>query len=377
MFKRVIKGFDYQLFLIVLAITIVGIVTIASATDYDVIGMTRAVKYQIVGLVIGIISMMVLLFIDYKIVGYAYVAIYIVSLLFLLLPYVPGLGVVRGGAMSWINLGPIDLQTSEISKIGYIIFLSKFIARRGGIKNLVDAMLAGATSLPFIAVLLKQPDLGMAIVFVIITIGIMFVGGVKYWHMLLVGSVFALNLPLVYSKLDQYQKDRIRAFVDQNDPTLPGNYHLFMSKISIGSGGMSGKGLFRGEFHKLNYLPVKESDFIFAVFVEEWGFYGGAVLIAAFFLLLLRLLKIALSHKDIFAQNIVSGVLFMFAFQILENIGMTMGVMPVTGLTLPFFSAGPTSLVSCFLAIGLVQSCVIHVERPSEDHSGFMLRNDI
>ncbi|MDO4753433.1 MAG: FtsW/RodA/SpoVE family cell cycle protein [Bacillota bacterium] len=360
MFRQILKGFDYLLMLLVIVIFAIGMVTIASATGYDLYGITREVKFQFIGFLIGIIFMMVLLFIDYKFWGYLHWVIYAASLGLLLILYIPGVGVVRGGAMSWIDLGVFDFQTSEISKLGYILFLSKFIEKKGGINSFLDALIAGSTSLPLIYLLLKQPDLGTALVFVFITIGILFAGGIKYWHMLLVGSLFAVTAPIFYNKLGQYQKDRLLAFVSQDDLTLPGNYHVLMSKISIGSGGYTGKGLFAGEFHRLNYLPVKESDFIFAVFVEEWGYYGGMLLISLFVLLLLRLLYIAVNVKDMFASNIVVGVLFLFGFQILENIGMTMGAMPVTGLTLPFFSAGPTSLVSSLLAVGLVHSCNIY-----------------
>lgn len=360
MFKKIWKGFDYLLMALVIVIFSIGIVTVASATGYDLYGMTREVKFQFIGFAIGIVCMMVLLFIDYKFWGYLYWFIYAASLGLLLILYVPGVGVIRNGAMSWIDLGVFDFQTSEIAKLGYIIFLSKFIEKRGGIHSIVDAFIAGSTSLPLIFLLLKQPDLGTALVFVFITVGILFASGVKYWHMLLVGSLFAVTAPIFYNKLDTYQKNRLLAFVSQDDLALPGNYHVLMSKISIGSGGYTGKGLFAGEFHRLNYLPVKESDFIFAVFVEEWGYYGGFVLITLFTFLLLRLLYAAIRSKELFASNIIIGVLFMFGFQTLENIGMTMGAMPVTGLTLPFFSAGPTSLVSALIAVGLVQSCNIY-----------------
>ncbi len=364
MFKKILKNFDYLLLLIVLVILGIGLFTIASATGYDLYGMTRALKLQVVGGIIGIVLMTMLLFIDYKYYGYIYLLIYALSIILLLILYIPGVGVIRGGARSWINLGFIDLQTSELSKIGYIIFLSKFIDRRRGINSLVEALFAGATALPIFFLLIKQPDLGSALVFLFITFGIIFVSGIKYWHMLFLGSIAGVTIPIFYSKLKDYQKERLFAYLNQDDLSLKENYHVHMSKISIGSGGLYGKGYLAGAFHKLNYLPVKESDFIFAVFVEEWGYYGGFLLISLFTALLVRLLYIAfITSEDRFSSNIVIGILFMFGFQIFENIGMTMGIMPVTGLTLPFFSAGPTSLVSSFVAIGLVQSCFIHREK--------------
>ncbi len=370
MFKKVLFGFDYLLLFLILIILGIGIITIASATGYDLYGVSRALKFQVVGFVIGTVIMTVLLFIDYRYYGYVHWLIYVASILILLVLYIPGVGVIRGGARSWISLGPIDLQTSELSKIGYIIFLSKFIDKKGGINTLIDALLAGATALPIFFLLIKQPDLGSALVFLFITLGIIFVSGIKYWQILLLGSTVLAAIPVAYPRLGKHQKERILAYLHPEDMSIKANYQIFMSKISIGSGGLSGKGYLAGEFHRLNYLPVKESDFIFAVFVEEWGYYGGMILIVLFTLLLIRLLHIAfIVSKDKFASNIVIGVLFMFGFQILENIGMTMGAMPVTGVTLPFFSAGPTSLVSCFIAIGLVQSCYIHREKESLDKS--------
>lgn len=344
-----------------------GIVTIASATDADVYGMTRAVKLQIVGTGLGMAMVIILSFINYRFFGYIHWLIYALSIAVLILIFVPGVGQVRGGARSWIRIGGVFLQTSEFSKIGYIIFLSEFVKRRGGINTFMDLLLSGVTVLPLFGLVLLQRDLGTALVFFSIAFGIIFVSGARYWHILLLSATAAVTMPLIYSKLNPYQKNRLIAFMNQEDLSLPGNHHLHMSKISIGSGGMHGKKLFNGVFHKLDYLPVRESDFIFAVFVEEWGYMGGIFLIGIYCLLFLKLLINSLRvRKDLFASNIITGVLFMFGFQMFENIGMTMGVMPITGITLPFFSAGPSSLVASFIAIGLVQSVHIFRHRPAK-----------
>lgn len=363
MLRKIIANYDYILMLLVLVIFAIGMVTISSATAYDINGLTREMKFQMIGFVIGIVAMTMLIFIDYRWYGYIHWIIYALSIGMLLLLYIPGVGVIRGGALSWIDLGSFDFQTSEISKIGYIIFLSKFVADRGGIKSLVDALLAGSTVIPLFYLLIKQPDLGTALVFLAIAVGIIFVSGIKYWHIGLLSSIMVVTLPFVYNRLNDYQKERILAFMNQDDLTLKGNYHVMMSKISVGSGRAEGKGLYQGVFHKLDYLPVKESDFIFSVYVEEWGFRGGIVLLGLYFCLLLKLLYNAFRTHDVFGSNLIVGILFMFGFQVLENIGMTMGVMPVTGLTLPFFSAGPTSLVSSMIALGLVHSVLIFQEK--------------
>lgn len=359
--KKIFTNFDYWLFLLIAVIFTFGVLAIASATNVQTDGLSRQFKMQIIAFALGIIIMLVMQFLNYEVFGEIHYLIYGLSIAVLLLVYVPGLGVIRNNARSWIALGPIDIQTSELAKIGFIIFFAKFLEKNNGVKSFLDILKCLVSLAPFLALVMAQPDLGSALVFVFIAFGMMFVAGLPYRYILMGAVTAAVGFPLIYNNLKDHQKQRIDAFLNPNDTSLPGNYHVMQSKITIGSGQLYGKGLFQGVYHRLDYLPVQESDFIFAVFVEEMGFVGGAFIIGLYILFLLRLVHISRKTKDDFGSLIIIGIVFMFAFQIIENIGMTMGVMPVTGITLPFFSYGASSIVTSMIALGLTES--IYVRR--------------
>ncbi len=269
--------------------------------------------------------------------------------------YIPGLGVVQFGARSWIDLKFIFFQPAEIAKLGFILTYAHLLEERKGQFNTIRSLLMPILHLtPFVVLLLLQPDLGTALVFIFIAIGMLFCAGLNY--KLIFGSITAaaISLPIIYMNMLPHQRLRIDAYLNPNDPTLQGNYQVMQSKITIGSGMFLGRGLFQGVYHRYDYLPVRETDFIFAVLGEELGFIGGALVIFLYFLLMMRMLTISIKSKDDYGSLVVIGVVFMFAFQIFENIGMTMGIMPVTGVTLPFLSYGGSSLITSLLAIGLV-----------------------
>lgn len=357
--KRIISSFDYVIIGIILAIFSLGLIAIASATDAVNLGMTRQVQMQTFSFIFGIILIGILQFINYEIVGEFYWWLYGIAIVLLLIIFIPGVGVIRNGSRSWIDLGKIDFQTSELAKIAYIIFLAKMLERSGGAKSIKTVLKVGLTLIPILLMLLKQPDLGTALVFISATFGMLLVSGFKYWQIGASLAAFAASMPFIYPRLESHQKERIDAFLNPLDLTLPGNYQVMQSKITIGSGQMYGRGIFDGVYHRLNYLPVQESDFIFAVFVEETGFMGGFLVIFLYLIFLLRLIYLSQKVKDDFGSYIIIGFVFMFAFQIVENIAMTMGKMPVTGITLPFFSYGSTSVVSSLIAIGIAESIYI------------------
>lgn len=354
-----ISNFDYILIGIIIVIFTLGILAIASATDVMSYGITREVKLQSISFGLGILAIIIIQFINYEIVGQFYWWLYGLAFLLLAIIFIPGVGESRFGSRSWINLGPIDFQTSEVAKIAYIIFLAKFIEKTNAAKSIIGIIKCGITLIPLLFMLLKQPDLGMSLVFISATFGMLLVSGMKYWLIGLgIGSIGAA-LPFIIPRLETHQRNRIEAFLHPEDLTLPGNYHVMQSKITIGSGQMYGTGIFQGAYHRLNYLPVQESDFIFAVFVEETGFVGGAFLIFFYLIFLLRLIDLSRKVKDEFGSTVIIGFVFMFGFLIIENIAMTMGKMPVTGITLPFFSYGSTSLISSMIAIGIAESIYI------------------
>lgn len=375
--KKLLKNLDLGLIIVVVLIFLIGILIISSATqsinlndednvkyDFKKIDIKRQVKIQSIAFFIGIIVVFFVLAIDYNDFGSFYKTIYILSILALLSVYIPGLGIIRGGARSWIHFGPIDIQTSELAKIGYILSFAKYLEMKykklDTIYDLVGPLLFTA---PFILLLLKQPDLGSALVFIIICFGMLFVAGINMKIVFWGGAAGLSSLPIVYKFLEPHQKERIDAFLHPNDPNLPGNYHVIQSKITIGSGMIFGRGIFRGEYHRYDYLPVQETDFIFAVLGEELGLIGGSVLLLLYFIFLYRMVKASKNAKEIYGSLIVTGITFMFAFQIFENIGMTMGIMPVTGVTLPFMSYGGSSLITSMIALGLVLNVGMRKQR--------------
>ncbi|MCG8538898.1 MAG: rod shape-determining protein RodA [Clostridia bacterium] len=369
--RRLIKNIDFGLIGIVILIFVIGLIIITSATNVidlskgisfneaikDILknGIEREPKVQVVAFVIGIVGVIATLCIDYNTFGEAYKIIYVVSIILLLLVYVPGLAVdssLRGGARSWISLGVIDLQTSEIAKLGFILSFAKYIEGKyeklESFKDLIGPILF---ILPFLILLLKQPDLGSALVFVIIAFGMIFIAGINMKMVIFSILIGLSSMPLVYNFLKDHQKNRIDAFLD---PSHPSNYQVQQSKTAIGSGMVYGKGIFRGTFHRGDFLPVQETDFIYAVLGEELGLIGCSIVLLLYFALLYKMVNIAKESKDVYGLLIVTGVTFMFAFQIIENIGMTMGIMPVTGVTLPFLSYGGSSLITSMIALGLV-----------------------
>ncbi len=369
--RRLIKNIDFGLIGIVILIFVIGLIIITSATNVidlskgisfneaikDILknGIEREPKVQVVAFVIGIVGVIATLCIDYNTFGEAYKIIYVVSIILLLLVYVPGLAVdssLRGGARSWISLGVIDLQTSEIAKLGFVLSFAKYIEGKyeklESFKDLIGPILF---ILPFLILLLKQPDLGSALVFVIIAFGMIFIAGINMKMVIFSILIGLSSMPLVYNFLKDHQKNRIDAFLD---PSHPSNYQVQQSKTAIGSGMVYGKGIFRGTFHRGDFLPVQETDFIYAVLGEELGLIGCSIVLLLYFALLYKMVNIAKESKDVYGLLIVTGVTFMFAFQIIENIGMTMGIMPVTGVTLPFLSYGGSSLITSMIALGLV-----------------------
>ncbi len=353
--RRLLKMLDIGLIIVVIILFLFSLIMINSATHITEQGVTRQVKVQIIAFLIGVIFVLLILTIDYNHFANFYKAIYVFCILLLLSVYIPGLGKVQYGARSWINLGPIDFQPSEIVKIGFILSFAKFLENKQNKLNTFRDLLPIAlySAIP-ILLILKEPDLGNALVLMIIIFGMTFVCGINsklVWKV--VGIVFAM-LPIAYKFMEPHQRDRIDAYLHPSDLSLPGNYQVWNSKVAIGSGKFLGKGLLEGTQKRLKFLPVQESDFIFAVLVEELGFIGGLTILILYFAFLYQMIKISKIAKDTYGSLIVVGIISMFAFQIFENIGMTMGVMPVTGVTLPFLSYGGSSLVTNMIAVGIV-----------------------
>ena len=270
-----------------------------------------------------------------------------------------------GGTSRWISIGPFDFQFSELAKILMIVVLANYLgARQGRLRSLPSIL--GACILvgpPWVLVML-QPDLGTSLVLLAILAGMLFMSGASLrWLGSMVALVLA-SLPIVWTYvLRDYQKQRLIAFLDPSTNVQGAGYQLYQSQIAVGSGGWTGTGLTNGTQNQLEFLPVQESDFVAAIYLEELGFIGALILLTLFGALLWRLMVAAWRSKDPFGMMFASGVASMILFQLVVNLGMVIGLMPITGIPLPFISHGGASLISLAVGLGIVQSINIRQTR--------------
>ncbi len=366
--QRILDRVSLPLVAWVLALLVYGTVMVASATEGMGSGMLMR---HLLGIGVGLVPLAVAWLIDYtRLRGWQGPLIAFGAFL-LISPRVPGLGDTAKGATSWLQVAGIRLfQPSEPAKLVFIVILAAVIASMKGRVDTPDRMmrvlgyLAGAVFL-----IMLQPDLGTGLVFVAIAFIMLIVGGMKgrYFAVLalaaavFVGAVLGLDASLdrAFGRdvgLKDYQKNRLLVFVNPDlDPANAG-YNLAQSKIAIGSGGLAGKGLGSGTQSNLHFIPERHTDFIFSVLGEELGFTGALLLLGLYLALLLTALAIATSSRDLYGALIATGVLGMWLFQILENVGMTVGMMPITGIPLPFMSFGSSAMVTNLGAVGLLLS---------------------
>ncbi len=353
-FFSLFKNIEKSLLILPLLFAIIGITLISSTAKKQTFVFDGFVKMQAIAFILGFIAIALVLLIDYK--GFANFEkpIYIFSILALLTVYIPGLGIEKYGARAWLDLHFMTFQPSEIVKITFVILLSTYLPKNiDSLKTYKGVFKAALYATPFILIVLKE-DLGNAIVFCMIWLAMIFYAGIDYKILTKFTAVFALSLPIIYRLMAYHQKVRIDAFLHPDNTSLPGNYHVLQSKIAIGSGGITGKGLFAGTQKELGFVPVQKSDFIFSVLVEEMGLIAGTLVIILYAIFLFKICSIAWNAKDEQGSLIAVGFIGMFAFQIFENIAMTMGIMPVTGITLPFLSYGGSSIVANMIALGLI-----------------------
>lgn len=353
-FKNLLKNIDKVLLLLPVCFAVISIIMVGSTSYEGQFIITKDITVQFAAYCLGTAALCVVLMFNYRTFESMEKFIYAGSILFLLTVYIPGLGVEHFGARAWVDLGPIDMQPSELVKISFVLVFASYLTRnRGSLYDLKGIGLALLYACPFIAIILKE-DLGTAVVMCFMTVIMIFCAGIDYKLFAKLGGVFLISLPILYRFMESHQKERIDAFLHPDNLSLAGNYQVWNSKVAIGSGGLFGKGLFEGTQKELKFLPVQKSDFIFSVIVEELGMIGGAVVILLYTVFLYRMLKIANNAKDMYGSLIVIGILAMFCFQIFENIAMAMGIMPVTGITLPFISYGGSSVVANMIALGIV-----------------------
>ena len=349
-----LKSMDKIILLVIAMLGVISIVMIGSTTYDNGFIFTRDVIVQIFAYLLGFILIFLVNRINYSFFQGLEKYLYIISAILLLSVYIPGLGVEVYSSKAWINLGFTTFQPSELVKILFVLIMAGYLnEHKEDLYNFKGVIKAGLVAAPIILIVLKE-DLGSAMVFAFIWIAMVFFAGIDYKVFAKFTGLFLVSIPIAYQFMAPYQKERIEAFLHPSNLNLTGNYQVYESKTAIGSGGLFGKGLFQGTQKELNFIPVQKSDFIFSVIGEELGFIGGIFVIGLFAILLLRLTKIVRDAMDFYGALIVVGFIGMFGFQIFENIAMTMGIMPVTGITLPFLSYGGSSILSSLLAIGIV-----------------------
>ncbi|HEV7722567.1 MAG TPA: rod shape-determining protein RodA [Iamia sp.] len=360
---------DATLVACLLGVASLGVLMVYSATRYIGPGeplnnlyLTRQLFFVVVGLVVAAAVAVV----DYhKILDQAPL---IYGSTVLLLVAVRLVGSRRSGTQGWFQMGPFQLQPSEFAKLALVLGFTYLATQfHGDIDLRRLGALLGISAVPIVLVLL-QPDLGTALVSVAITFCLLVAAGVKgrYLVLLGVGAILFATLVLTSGMLDGYQKDRLTVFANQeNERTLAEErgdaYNLEQSKLAIGSGGVRGTGLFNGPQTRSNRVPEQHTDFIFTVVGEELGLIGAGALLAAYSVIVWRVWRTAQLARDDAGTMICLGVLAMFVFQIFQNVGMTMGIMPITGIPLPFLSYGGSSTLMAFVAMGLVLN--VHMRR--------------
>ncbi len=337
-----------------LAIATAGLLMIFSATRPEE-GISGFALRQVIWLVVGLTAMVVTMAVDYrKLRSWApwfYGAITAVLML-----VVSPLGSRSKGAQAWFQVGPISVEPSEFSKLVIVVCLAAYASRqRLNLSHRHVGFMVAMTGFQM-ALICLQPDLGSALVFIAIVGGVLVVAGAPGRSLLaLLGVTVVLAVAVVQlGVLKQYQLDRLGAFIDPTSDTQQSAYNLNQSKIAIGSGGLTGKGLFLGTQTNLRYVPEQHTDFIFTVVGEELGLLGSGTLLILFGILFWRIWLIARRAPDRFGTLLCIGVLSMLAFQVFENVGMTMGIMPITGIPLPLVSYGGSSALATFIAIGMV-----------------------
>ncbi len=360
--KTYLKGMDWALVTEVLALSAIGIFVVFSATSHNA-DISQLWKKQLFWFFISLFGMWLFSKIDYRFWIEASYIFYWVSILSLLAVLV--IGDETNGARRWIKLGILSYQPSELAKLSVLLILARYIGSKtielfflGRFLQLMALL-----GIPLILIL-KQPDLGSALLLVPVSIILMYVGGIPFKWLTWLLVIGLASCPLVWHFLKDYQRERLEVFVNPQDDPLGAGYNIIQSVIAIGSGGISGKGYMQGTQTQLSFIPEHHTDFIFSVVGEEWGFVGCVIILVLYYFMIQRSFEISRKARDREGSLLALGIASMFAVQIIINVGMTVGLLPVTGLTLPFISYGGSSLVFSYAAVGILLNISYANRRP-------------
>jgi rod shape determining protein RodA len=355
--RRLLQTFEWPLFGMALALTLIGIVNLISAAPEETTGIPPTALRQMLLFGIALVGMLFAMLPDYRIYERAAVPIFVVGLLLLVAVLV--MAPVIKGAQRWLVFGPVRLQPSELAKLCMVLAAARWLDRHGQrpdprLRDLIP--FAGILALPMVLVL-KQPDLGTAMLIALIAGSYLPFTGVPTRGFVWLGSAgVGAVAGAWFFYLHDYQKERIFTFLNPERDPLGSAYHAIQSQIAIGSGGLFGKGFGSGSQSQLDFLPEQQTDFVFSVLGEEWGFAGAALVLLLYLGVLVRGLSIARLSKEPFGSYIALGVVAMLFWPAAINVAMVIGLAPVVGIPLPLLSYGGSALVTCWIGIGLLMN---------------------
>ena len=364
--RRPLRHVDPALLVAALALVMVGLFAIYSSTHQSLDAIhadpARYVKRQVTFLAVGAIVVMAAASFDYRFLKVYAGLIYASSIVLLLLVRTP-LGSTVKGSQRWFELFGFQLAPSEIAKLALIAMLAAFLSEIRGELTLQDVFRAtGLAAIPGVLVFL-QPDLGTSIVFIAILVGVLVVAGTRprYLLALALTATVLISAGFKVGLVEEYQLVRLQAFLDSENANEAARYNRDQAEIAIGSGGLFGVGYLQGTQTNLDFVPEQHTDFIFTVVGEEFGFVGAMILLGLYGILVWRAFRIAMISKDAFGTYLAAGIASMLALQIFVNVGMTVGIMPITGIPLPLVSYGGSSLLITCAAIGILEN--VHMRR--------------
>lgn len=365
-----LRDFDPLLLLAALGLVALGALLIYSGSlsrfgrpeGFD---LSHPVVRQGVFAAVGLALALLITRLDYRFLGAISIGLYLASVA--LLVFVLVVGETTYGSRRWILIGDVQVQPSEIAKLAVIIALAKYFSDQqesiGRLRVVLASLAIGA--LPG-ALVFAEPDLGSAVIFAVIWLGLAVVAGVRWQHLFGVLTVATIAVPFVMIGLiTDYQRERIRLWLEPESDPLGAGFNILQAQTSIGSGGLFGKGLTEGAQTQLDYLRTETTDFVFSVLGEELGFVGALVLFGLFVLLLWRTLRVAEVSRDLFGRLLAAGVAIFVLLQTFINVAVNIGLLPVTGIPLPFVSQGGSSLITLFIALGILQSILLRHRRPT------------
>ena len=347
--------FDKILFLVVLLLSIFGLLMIYSSSSiwslYKFNDSFHYLKYQSIFFIIGIILMIIISKIDYNFYYKYSNIILFISFILLVLVLIPGIGSIRNGSRSWFGIGSLGIQPSELSKISLIIFSSKYLSKSSinKIKDIIPILLI---LLVFFSLIMLQPDLGTATIMFISIISILFIAGAPK-KFFIIGGILGILGVIGLIVIAPYRMNRITSFINPWKDPLGTGFQMIQSLYAIGPGGLLGTG-YLNSIQKHFYLPEPQTDFIFSIICEEFGVVGSFIVVSLFSILLYRGIKISNNSNDLFSKYLSFGIIFQLIFQAIMNLSVVVGLIPITGVTLPFLSYGGSSLLISMISIGIV-----------------------